>query len=154
MTLQKDFSFKIRTLDFNKVAQDEKLISVLRSLTLHSYSGMNHELNNLIKRVKSSEIVDVQVLAAYHKDIIVGWALLSREPSNFSFTHVWDGYRPSLGALFEVYVDPLYRRKGIGSRLVKAAKRKVGTSRLCFCPWDNQSTDFYKNFEHVNHIKL
>lgn len=154
MTLKKDFSFKVRTLDFNKVARDTTLLTILRSLTLHSYSGMNHELNNLITRVISSEIVDVQILVAIHQETIVGWALLSREASNFHFTNVGDGYRPAMGTLFEVYVEPQYRRKGIGSRLMKAALRKVGYGTICYCPWDHTSREFYKNFKHIQHVKL
>lgn len=144
MNMDHILNLTIRVQDFNVVATDPTLLRKLRGLTLHSRSGMNNELNYLEEQVRSRK-VDCKILTAFWKMDLVGWALLSQEPSKFTFANS-DGYSPDQGILFQVYVNPDFRRKGIGSALIKVAKRKIGKSRLCICPWDYRSESFYNNF--------
>lgn len=148
-----DFSLKIKTEDFDNVAKKPELLKKLRGLTLHSRSGLNHELNHLTKSAETRS-VNAKVILAYHNRELVGWALLSRESSDFSFKCSYDGYEPSKGTLFEVYVDPDYRRRGIGGALVKVARHKAGSMRLCICPWDYQSERFYQTFSHYKNVEM
>jgi GNAT superfamily N-acetyltransferase len=153
MNLTNFFSLKIRTEDFNTVAEKPELLNRLRKLTLHPASGMNHELNNMIQQAKI-RTVEAKVLMAYRKRELVGWALLSKEPTDYTFRRSWTGFTPNQGTLLQVFVNPDYRRQGIGSALVKASRKKAGNAQLCICPWDYQSENFYKNFEHYKHVKL
>jgi GNAT superfamily N-acetyltransferase len=153
MNLTNLFSLKIRTEDFNEVAAKPELLNRLRSLTLHPASGLNHEMNHLLKSAKE-RAVNAKVLLAYRKRELVGWALLSREQTDFTFKRSWTGFMPEQGVLLQVFVNPDYRRQGIGSALVKAARKKAGSMQLCICPWDYQSDKFYENFDHYKHIKL
>lgn len=153
MSLTDLFSLKIKTEDFDAVAKKPELLKKLRELTLHPGSGLNYELNHLTKNA-ATRSVSAKVLLAYHKRELVGWALLSRENSDFYFQHAYDGYQPSKGTLFEVYVNPEYRRQGIGGALMKAARKKAGSMRLCVCPWDYQSEAFYQNFDHYKNVKM
>jgi GNAT superfamily N-acetyltransferase len=153
MNLTNLFMLKIRTEDFNSVADKPELLKRLRKLTLHPGSGMNHEINNMVQEAKI-RTVDAKVLMAFKKRELVGWALLSKEPTDYTFRNSWSGFQPGQGVLLQVFVNPSFRRQGIGSALVKASRKKAGPSRLCICPWDYQSEEFYKNFEHYKHTKL
>lgn len=147
------FSLKIKTEDFDIVATKPELLKKLRELTLHSYSGMNYELNHLTDSAKTRS-VNAKILLAYYKRELVGWALMSREKSDFYFQHAYNGFDPSEGTLFEVFVNPDYRRQGIGGALMKAARKKAGSTRLCVCLWNYQSERFYQNFDHYKNVKM
>ena len=153
MNLTNLFSLKIRTEEFNEVAEKPELLNRLRSLTLHPNSGLNYEMNHLLRDAKT-RTVNAKVLLAYRKRELVGWALLSREKTDFTFARSFAGYTPDQGSMLQIFVNPDYRRQGIGSALVKAARKKAGSMQLCICPWDYQSEKFYQNFEHYKHIKL
>lgn len=140
----------VKIEDYNVVSKKSLFMSKLRKLTLHSSSGMNHELNELEKIIKTRS-VKCKIVTAYFDRKLVGWALLSREPSNFTFVNTYSNYNPSQGVLFQVFVDPLFRRKGIGSALVEAGKKYIGSNCLCVCPWDNRSDKFYAKYENINH---
>lgn len=134
----------IRVEDFNLVAGRDDFLSKLRELTLEPDSGMNHELDSL-QALSQQRPVQCQILTAYRQEAIVGWALLSRESSDFWFTRS-DGYQSEWGALFEVYVDPTHRRQRIGSELIKTAKSLVGNDTLCIALHDSCSSGFYNKF--------
>ena len=134
----------IRVEDYNSVAERPDFLKQLRALTLYPSSGMNHELDNF-EEVRKIRPVNVHILTAFRGELMVGWALLSREQSDFPFT-VEDGYNPIEGSLFEVYVHPDHRQQGIAKELFKTAKRQVNNQRLCVCPHDFTSTRFYQNF--------
>jgi len=151
MNLQKNLIIRVK--NFNSICNDVILMKSLRKLTLHHFSGMNYELNNFEKLAKIRN-VKAQVLMAYLNDELVGWSLLSKEPSNFLFGKSLKTYDPSYGMLFQIYIAPLHRRKGIGSELLKVARRKASPYRLCFCPWNNASTKFYSNFNYHWNISL
>lgn len=152
MNLQNSFPLTIRVEDFNLVAKKPRLIQQLRGLTIYSGSGMNHELNTLLNTVKTRP-VNCKIITAHHHGEMVGWALLSKEVSYFSYSYS-QKYDPTQGTLFQVFVNPAFRRKGIGSALVKMARKKVSSSTLCFCPWDENSNRFFGKFNHYKHIKL
>jgi GNAT superfamily N-acetyltransferase len=147
MNIRNFFTLTIRARDFNLVAHEPELMKKLRKLTLHSYSGLNRELDYLTKTALYRP-VQAQVLLAYRQDKLVGWALLSKEESNMKFYYSDSQFRPSDGLLFEVFINPDYRRQGIASELIKVARRKAGATRLCVAPWDERSLGFYKKFSH------
>lgn len=152
MNSENSFPLTVRITDFNLVAKRASFIQQLRSLTLYSGSGMNHELNHLLVSAKT-RMVNCKIISAHHHGEMVGWALLSKEATDYHFTRS-NAFNPKQGVLFQVFVNPAFRRKGIGTALMKAAKRKAGTSKICVCPWDYVSEGFFNNFEHYRHQKL
>lgn len=139
--------------NFNEIAGDPNLIKELRKLTLNHFSGMNHELNNFEKIAKTRE-VKAKIFLAYIKNDLVGWALVSREPSDYYFEKFPNGFDPSYGALFEIFISYLYRRQGIGSELLKIARRKLSPYKLCFVPWNKTSDKFYNSFKPYKHKNI
>jgi GNAT superfamily N-acetyltransferase len=140
------FHLTVRSLDANMLPVRPPLVQQLRKLTLHARSGLNRELDQLFELMQKRP-VKAEVLLAYHQGKLVGWALLSREHSSMSFPTTWEHFYPSDGTLFEIYVDPAFRRKGIGTKLIQVARRKSKPYRLCIAPWDYQSRSFYGNFQ-------
>lgn len=145
MNLENSPGLTIRALDFNLLPQHPELVKQLRKLTLHPHSGMNRELKALFKLMKERPVV-AQVLLAYRNRKLVAWALLSRERSDMRFSNTWKHFEPTDGLLVEIFVSPAYRRQGIGSILMKVARRKAGSRRLCVAPWDELSRAFYNSF--------
>jgi GNAT superfamily N-acetyltransferase len=149
MNLRNFFTLTIKVADYNMVATKPDMVKQLRKLTLSPYSGMNHELN-LFERIRKTRPVDCQILTAYRNRELVGWALLSREKTTFTFHNARDGFDPADGILFQVFIAPGFRKQGIASELLKVARRKANGHRLCVCPHDVPSTKFYSNFENYN----
>jgi GNAT superfamily N-acetyltransferase len=143
----------IRVQNYSVVATKPELMKKLRKLTIDSYSGMNRELNNFEKIIHTRK-VDCQILLAYRSRVLAGWALLSREPSNFNFPNTGRGFDPIDGVLFEVFIDTSYRKQGIGTELLKVARRKANGKRLCICPWDGPSDAFFYKFRKINAKEL
>jgi GNAT superfamily N-acetyltransferase len=152
MNIKTYFELKIKVKDFNDVMKDPSLLKNLRELTLNFGSGMNHELNNIEDQYKIRE-VNAKAILAYKKKELVGWALLSKEASDYSFINE-EGFKPSMGSMFQVYIHPNHRRIGIGSILMRYGRRHAGPNTLCIVPWDDTSRGFYSNFEHYKHKKL
>lgn len=152
MNLKNLLTLSIRVEDFNSVAEKPELVAKLRKLTLHSYSGMNHELNWMLREAKNRKI-NCKILTGFRSRKLVSWALLSKEDTNFSFRNSPDGFRSTDGSMFQVYVHPDYRRQGIASELLKVARRKAN-GRLCVCPHDFKSEKFYANFQNYNAKEL
>ncbi len=153
MNLRNLLTLTVRTVDFNLVARQPELLAKLRKLTLSPYSGLNHELDRMLRDVQE-RTVDCQVILAYRFSTLVGWAILSKEDTNFHFVNTGNGFVKELGKMFQVFVDPKYRRQGIASELYKAALNAVGNETICVCPWDNVSYQFYSNFPNVNRKEL
>jgi len=145
--MKKSSSLTIGARDFNLVAEQPELLKQLRKLTLDPYSGMNQEINHLLKKIEYRP-VSATALIASKDSRIVGWALMSREQSSFEFPTTGDYYYPADGMLFEMYIHPDYRRQKIGSELLRVARRKAFPVRLCVSPWDENSRKFYGNFKH------
>jgi hypothetical protein len=81
MSIKNPLQLKIEIADFSDVAKNPALLKKLRELTLHPYSGMNHELDHLERDVKERD-VKCQIITAYRSSflrphVLVGWALLS-----------------------------------------------------------------------------
>jgi ribosomal protein S18 acetylase RimI-like enzyme len=150
MNFKNWLTLTIRVEDFNEVVKRPEFIKKLRKLTLHSGSGMNYELDHLTEACNTRR-VQCKVLSAYRKGMLVGWALLSREPTDYYFQNSPKGFDSTYGTLFEVYVHHEHRRQGIASELLRVAKRKANSSRLCVCPWNVSSTNFYDKFRHFGY---
>jgi ribosomal protein S18 acetylase RimI-like enzyme len=137
----------IKVEDFNSIVKKPNLLRKLRNLTIRPSSGMNFELNSLEKDAESRTI-KCKILMAFSNRKLVGWAMLSKEPSSFPFFNT--EYAPNFGTLFEVYVDPNHRRQGIASALIEKSLNISGTDRLCVCPHDPQSTGFFNKYKNIN----
>jgi GNAT superfamily N-acetyltransferase len=153
MNLRNLLTLTIRVEDYNLVAERPGFLAKLRKLTLNPYSGMNYELSNF-ERIKRQRKVFCQILTAYRSGKLVAWAMLSKEPTDYGFMNSPLGFKPSDGVLFEVFVHPEYRSQGIGTELIKVARRKAHGSRLCVCPHDSTSRRFYLNFENFKNKEL
>ncbi len=141
----------IRCADFNMVVKKPDFLKKLRKLTLNPFSGMNYEISSL-ENLSKVRPVKCHVLLAYSDSELVGWALLSRETSTFSFAH--KSFRSGDGVLFEIFIDPAHRRKGIGTKLMQVARKKSSGDKLHIAPWDFGSARFYEKFTNYNHVKL
>ena len=150
-TISSNFKFELE--DFNDVVKKPGLMRKLRKLTLGYGSGMNSELDHLIDTIKDRK-VNCKIIKVLTKNKLVAWALLSRESSSFTFCNINGRFDPKIGTLFEVYVHPDYRRMGIGSELIKIARKRSGSMTICVAPWDSQSSGFYSKFERYKHKKL
>lgn len=141
-------------MNFSDISENQNLIDKLRDLTLHSYSAMNFILTDLIFISKTRK-PKCKIILCYDSNILVAWALSSKESCSFPFMNSSDifSYKKD-GLLFQVFVKPSYRRKGIGSKFMKIAQKMVRTKPICVCPWDSRSSSFYKKFESMNHKKL
>lgn len=145
----------IRAYHFGMVAQNPDLMKTLYSLTLYggnSQSGSTYELDQLTA-ISKKRVAKARILTASRDKEIVGWSLLSREPSKYmNRFQDTEWFNPLIhGTLFEVYVKPSHRRTGIATELLKVARRKAQPHPLCFVPWDYTSREFYKNFKHYDH---
>lgn len=153
MNLKNWLTLTVRAQGINIVAKQPDLIAKLRKLTLAPYSGMNFELNWMLEEAQE-RFVDCYILLGYVSDELVSWALLSKEDSDFVFCNAPNGFKGSDGWMFQVFVSPDYRRRGIGSELYKAAQKLAGDETLCVCPWDDRSSGFYDQFPDVNRRDL
>jgi hypothetical protein len=100
----------IRQVDFTLVAKQPELVSKLRELTLGPRSGMNNELDWMLPAVEEGRSINCQILLAYRSKDLVGWALLSKEDTDFYFSGTGNSYQSIDGWLFEVFVSPDHRR--------------------------------------------
>lgn len=137
----------IRVRDYNEIHDNKPLLKTLRKLTLHKWSGMNHELNKFEDLIEEREVKAKIITVAYERNL-VAWAILSKEDSDFGFSPSSEGYRSTDGLLFEIFVDYKYRKMGIATEVLKIAKRKANVSRLCVCPHDKASNAFYDKFNN------
>ena len=154
MNLKNLLTLTIRVEDYTLVANKPGMIEKLRELTIAPYSGMNHELTSF-ESISRYRQVNCQILTAYRRGELVGWALLSKEKSDFYFPNASEGFEPTRdGVMFQVFIHPNHRREGIASELLKVARRKVSGDRLAICPHDSPSINFYGNFTHYNHKML
>ena len=134
---------KIRSHDMNFILNNGPLLATLRRLTLHSYSGLNHELNNFQEIIKIRPI-NAKALVVSIDEETVAWALLSKEASTFRFRNGTE-YNAGYGLLFECYVAKPYRRNGIASKLIQRAKIIAGQQKICIAPHDYNSNAFYES---------
>ena len=142
MTLKNSMPLTIETLGFNLVAKHPSLLAQLRKLTLERFSGMNYELDRMTMDAED-RTVNCEIVLAYLEEELVAWALVSKESTNFCFVRSQMGFSSDNGILFQVYVNPNYRRLGIASELFKKAKEIFKDENFYVCPWDQSSTGFY-----------
>lgn len=131
--------------DYNLVAANPDLMCQIRNLTLSPGSGMNYELDNF-ERLSAFRPINCELVLAHNARRLIGWALLSKEHSNFPFSNAWNGFSPRDGTLFQIYVHPAYRKRGVASEILKTAKQHVKDG-LCVCPHDFISESFYTKFK-------
>lgn len=136
----------IRVFDFNSIHNDDNFIKQLRKLTINKFSGMNYELNNLSKSAKKRK-VKCRIITVIENNEIIAWGLLSREPTDFSFP-TGETYDPIFGFLFQVFVDNKHRKMGIGSEIIKVARRLAGPYKLCIAPHNKSSECFFNKFKY------
>lgn len=152
MNLKNWLTLTIRTLDFNLVAKQPDLVAKLRELTLAPHSGLNYELKRMLKDVETRE-VNCKVLLAYRFKELIGWAILSKENTDF-FYNPKGGFKGDDGWMFQVFVNPNARRTGIGSKIYKTALKIVGNEVLHVSPWSNASDAFYAALPNINRKDL
>lgn len=46
---------------------------------------------------------------------------------------------------FHIFVSPRHRRKGVGTKILKVAKKNIKEIKIC--PWDKRSRKFFGNFD-------
>jgi GNAT superfamily N-acetyltransferase len=148
MNLKNLLTLTVRVQDFNVVAHQPDLLSKLRELTLSPYSGLNCELNRMLSDIETRP-VNCQVLLGYRFRKLVAWGILSKETTDFHFAHSSQGFNADEGLLFQVFVDPSFRRQGIASELYKKAQQLTNGQVLHVCPWDERSVGFYTKFSDV-----
>ena len=148
MNLKNWLTLTIRSLDFNLVAKQPDLVAKMRELTLAPHSGLNYVLNRLLKDVQERQ-VNCKILLAYRFRELVGWAILSKEDTDF-FYNDEGGFHGEDGWMFQVFVNPSARRTGIGSEIYKTALKLVGLDIIHISPWNDVSYKFYANFTNTN----
>lgn len=106
----------IKVVEMDEIIRSNELLATVRRLSLGGYSGMNVALNAFIRDMLLRSI-DAKAILMYNGEEAVGWALYSRDVA----TDHWRFNANDGSICFQVYVNPTYRRMGIGSRLMKAA---------------------------------
>jgi len=144
---------RIEVIDMNRVLANPKLLSQIKKLTLKPCydgfaSGMNVELI-MFERLALERRVNASAIVAYLGSEMIGWALCTREASDFVFNT--NQSFVGQGILFEVYVDPSYRQMGIGSALFRKASETFSDEKLFVCPWDTVSDSFYSKHKNLPH---
>lgn len=144
---------KITTIDANKALQNHYLIKSFRRLTLYQFSGMNCELDDLLDLAKNKKI-NAKMVMAHINNVMVGWALMSREPSNFRFTKgLYDKNVAKKYTLVEIFINPKYRRKGIGTAILQRALKLTSITKhqpFAVAPHDDPSENLFKKIDKNN----
>jgi GNAT superfamily N-acetyltransferase len=144
---------KLKTIDMNKILKDPEALKGLRALTLRPTwegpSGMNTELNSL-REISKTRKVEAKAITAWLNGDMIGWSLCSKESSDFPFMN---GSFEGKGVLFQVFVDHRFRRKGVGTALLRRARR-VCKEKLTVCPWDDRSYSFFEKHKkyEMDHV--
>lgn len=146
MNFRNFLTLTIRVQDFNLVAKQPDLVEKLRELTLSPTSGLNFELTRMLKDAKQ-RAVDCRIILASRFGNLAGWAILSKEDTDYPFAKAYNGFRSEQGYLFQAFVSEPVRRQGIGSELMKTAFNLAKGQTVFVCPWDERSEGFYYNFE-------
>lgn len=149
MNLKNFFTLTIRVEDYNLVADRPGFLDQLKKMSFGPGAGLCYELE-CFEEIRQERKVEAEIITAYSSKELAGWALLSKEFSSFPFCG-GKGFDPVQGYLFELFVTPSHRRSGIGTAMMKAAKKRIGSARLCVCPHDQKSTEFFmKNYQIPN----
>lgn len=126
------------------------LLESARRLTLHPRSGMNGALNTYqyVSQSRSCSI-DALGIFAYYLDQPIGWALFTYESDGTSFHP--DNKETCCG---QVFVQPEYRRKGIGKRLLSMAARLAVPDTMVVYAWEDLKffNPILQAFPHVKSL--
>jgi len=121
---------KYHILKTADIYQSEKLFNELYKLTL---SDVDSWMKAVLYHKK-----EAHVIVAIYNEKICGWAMFHRyqDPRCDERTH-----------LLNIFVHYDYRRKGIGTGLVKRAQKFASQHNISLvsCPWDDRSHRFYNN---------
>lgn len=143
----------INIIPIDSVLKNNILLNRLRKLTIrqgaYPLSGMNLLLNSFKEIIKTRPVKAVAIIAKIDRRT-VGWAILSQENAEFANA----SFTAADGLLFEVFVHPDERRKGIGSEILKNAKKIAWNHKLCIVPWDQRSRSFYQKHEEMKFKKI
>lgn len=127
----------LHTYEMDEIIRNDLLCSTARRLTLYRTSGMNIALD-CYKAESEGRSINAKGIFAFKGEVAVGWCLLTHEGDGMSFSPK-EGY-----SCVQIFVDPDYRRQGIGSALLReAAVVAQGTIISCY-GWSNEG--FFKPF--------
>jgi len=134
----------IKQMGLKDVRRDDVLTARLSSLTFGNAGTMSYQLSHPTPGI---------ALVAFEGQSPVGWAILNRHWEDFPYPnkHIWK-YRQMV-ALW-VFVDPERRTRGIGGKLVCAAKslaRRQHRALACF-PHDEASEHLYKTLRNKRYM--
>jgi GNAT superfamily N-acetyltransferase len=121
----------------DKVFDTPELYAKLIKLTFTGYSGMRTEMKWL-KQLHQQRKINAKAIVAFDDQKPIAWALLSKENIG-NPTYRFN----KNSSLFEIYVKQSYRRQGIGSKILKRAKRTSLNNPIAVVPWDYVSQNFY-----------
>lgn len=153
MNLRNLLTLTVRVVDFNLVAKQPELVAKLRKLTVVPWSGLNYELDWMLVAAKE-EFVNCKIILAHRFGNLVGWGLLSKEDTDFVFSDEGDTFKKEDGYLFQVFVDPKFRRQGIGAEIYKKAQSLAGDDAICIAPWDDISYKYFSKCWDANQRML
>ena len=135
----------LRTFDMDQILRTEMLLSAARRLTLYSTSGMNIALNQFSNKLNAGQSINAKGIFAFDAEWACGWCLLTKEADGMDFCPA-EGY-----SCVQIYVAEEYRRKGIGTILLKeATSQSTGQIIQCY-GWDNPK--FFEPFIKENNFK-
>lgn len=113
----------IEVVEMDKILRAPNLLATCRQLSHGGSSGMNQALDHY-QTLTHARPVQAKGIFASHQARFVGWALLTHETDVYY-------YKPTPNCVcFQVYVEGQFRRNGIGSRLLRAAKSLVPNEDL------------------------
>lgn len=110
---------QIEVVEMDRIITDPTLESTCRRLSLGGSSGMNRALDNF-RAIRTTENRSINAKAIFAKETVtqdyIGWALWTRETDSYYFL-------PKPGdSCFQVFVEPRFRRMGVGTQLFQAAR--------------------------------
>lgn len=146
-------TLKISSIDAYKALKNETLIKNFRKLTIYADSGLNKELDRLIKISKTRK-PNAKMVMAHVENNMVGWCLLSREPSTFNFTNgQYSEYLSKEYTLLELFVSSKHRGMGIGTALIKRAKLLFSITKgqpFAIAPHSKAGVALFKKIDPLN----
>ena len=138
-----DALLSFKSVEMNVILKDANLLAVTRNLTICAGSGMNTALDYYQTLVNDRKI-NAQGVYTYYDGVAIGWALVTRENDRLYF-YPREGY-----ACIQIYVEPKFRRNGIGAGLLKTATQ-MSNDIFNVYSWDNPA--FFAAFLEEKNFK-
>lgn len=123
---------RLKTIEMDDIVSDNELLSVARYLTIFPSSGMNKALD-YYRELHKERSVNALGIFAYHMAMPIGWALFTYESDAYSFDPV-EGQ-----ACAQIFVQPEYRRQGVGSELIKLVGKMAQPDIVKVYDYENYS---------------